>query len=61
MKKLSPEREHELAEALSHYTDPNDPEYDAEFDKKIRQLRPDWFQDQESPPDVRKPLPPHQQ
>ncbi len=42
---LFQEREHELAEALEAYTDPNHPEYDEEFDKKIRALRPDWFDD----------------
>jgi hypothetical protein len=35
--------EHELAVSLDNYTDPNHPEYDAEFDAKIRELRPDWF------------------
>jgi hypothetical protein len=29
----------ELAEALDKYTDKNNPEYDEEFDKKIRALR----------------------
>ena len=38
-------REEELAEALEAYTDPASPQYDAEFDKKIRTLRPDWFAD----------------
>lgn len=37
------DREAELAEALDAYTDPTHPEYDPEFDKKIRRLRPDWF------------------
>ena len=32
-----------LTAALERYTDPNHPEYDAEFDKEIRRLRPDWF------------------
>jgi hypothetical protein len=39
----TPEEEHELAEALDHYTDLTHPEYDPEFDAKIRKLRPDWF------------------
>ena len=43
IKKMTPEEEAELAEALEHYTDPDDPEYDEEFDKQIRALRPDWF------------------
>lgn len=30
-------------ESLIEYTDPDHPEYDAEFDKKLRKLRPDWF------------------
>jgi len=33
----------DLGEALKRYTDPNDPEFDPEFNKKIRRLRPDWF------------------
>jgi hypothetical protein len=33
----------ELAEALDAYTDPSHPDYDAEFDRRIRTLRPDWF------------------
>jgi hypothetical protein len=41
--KLSLDELAELGETLDRYTDPNDPEYDAEFDKKIRALRPDWF------------------
>lgn len=40
------DRETELAEALDAYTDPDHPEYDPEFDKKIRRLRPDWFEGQ---------------
>ena len=40
---MTPEREQELAQALENYTNPNHPEYDAEFDKKIRSIRPDWF------------------
>ena len=32
-----------LGYALDKYTDPSHPEYDPEFDKKIRALRPDWF------------------
>jgi hypothetical protein len=28
---------------LERYTDPNHPEFDPEFNKKIRELRPDWF------------------
>lgn len=35
--------EAELADALERYTNPDDPEYDPEFDAKIRKLRPDWF------------------
>jgi hypothetical protein len=38
--------EGELAEALAHFTDPNHPDYDPEFDKEIRRLRPDWFKDE---------------
>lgn len=36
-----------LGEALDAYTDPTHPEYDPEFDRAIRSLRPDWFDDQE--------------
>jgi hypothetical protein len=32
-----------LGAALDRYTDPSDPEYDPEFDREIRQTRPDWF------------------
>lgn len=39
--------ESELAEALESYTDPSNPEYDPEFDREIRTLRPDWFEDYE--------------
>jgi hypothetical protein len=35
--------ENELAEALDKYTTVGHPEYDPEFDKTIRALRPDWF------------------
>jgi hypothetical protein len=35
-----------LAEALRKYTDRDDPEYDPDFDKTIRRLRPDWFADE---------------
>jgi hypothetical protein len=44
------ERENELAVALDAYTDPRSPEYDREFDKQIRALRPDWFSEQAVPP-----------
>ena len=46
----SAEDEHDLAVALDSYTDPQHPDYDPEFDRKIRALRPDWFdgQDEES-------------
>jgi hypothetical protein len=33
----------ELGDALEAYTNPASPEYDAEFDRKIRTRRPDWF------------------
>lgn len=33
-------------EDLIAYTDPRSPEYDAEFDKKIRALQPAWFDDE---------------
>ncbi len=36
--------ETELAEALESYTNPNSPEYDPEFDRQIRKVRPDWFE-----------------
>lgn len=36
-------REDELAEALEAYTDPNHPEYDADFHAKIRERQPHWF------------------
>ena len=36
-------RDKPLAECLENYTNPDHPEYDAEFDAHIRQLRPDWF------------------
>ena len=39
------DEESELAEALEAYTDPTHPEYDPEFDGRIRSLRPDWFED----------------
>mgnify|MGYP003580000454 CR=1 FL=1 len=42
-------RTQELAEALDNYTDPTHPEYDAEFDKQIRTLRPDWFTEHDGP------------
>jgi len=35
--------EAELANALENYTNPNHPEYDPEFTKQIKALRPDWF------------------
>jgi len=35
----------DLGEALESYTDPNSPDYDPEFDKQIRESRPDWFAD----------------
>lgn len=35
--------EHDLATALDSYTDPTSPEYDPDFDRQIRELRPDWF------------------
>ena len=38
----------ELGDALRRYTDPNDPEYDPKFDKEIRKLRPDWFDDDDN-------------
>ena len=38
------DEESELAEALAAYTDPTHPEYDPEFDREIRTLRPDWFE-----------------
>lgn len=28
------------------YTDPQSPEYDPAFDKKIRAIAPDWFLDE---------------
>ena len=38
-------RKHQLGKALSRYTNKNNKEsYDHEFDKKIQQLRPDWFE-----------------
>ena len=37
--------ENDLAESLANYTNPDHPEYDPEFDKQIRTLRPDWFDD----------------
>ena len=42
---LLSEKEAELAEALDRYTDPLDPEYDPAFTKQLRELRPDWFED----------------
>jgi len=44
MKKMTPEEEDELANALDAYTDPTNPEYDPDFDREIRRLRPDWFE-----------------
>lgn len=43
--KAGTDDESELAEALEAYTDPSNPEYDPEFDREIRKLRPDWFDD----------------
>ena len=34
---------HKLGIVLCHYTNPNSSSYDPEFDKEIRELRPDWF------------------
>ncbi len=34
-----------LAEALHRYTNPLDPEYDAEFTTELRRIRPDWFEE----------------
>jgi hypothetical protein len=36
-------KKHPFAMALGFYTNPKATAYDAEFDRKIRQLRPDWF------------------
>lgn len=35
----------ELGAALDCYTDPNHPEFDPDFNEKIRKIRPDWFGD----------------
>ena len=35
--------QNELADTLANCTDPNHPDYDPVFDKKIKTLRPDWF------------------
>jgi hypothetical protein len=43
-KKMTVQEEHELAVALDNYTNPKHPEYDAKFTKKIKKLRPDWFE-----------------
>ena len=45
MKKMNKDEERELAEALEHYTNPDDPQYDAEFTAELRRIRPDWFND----------------
>ncbi len=36
--------ESELADALEAYTDPAHPEYDPDFEREIRALRPDCFE-----------------
>lgn len=36
--------ENELVKALEAYTTPGHPEYDPVFDRKIRAIRPDWFE-----------------
>lgn len=38
-----PNKKHPLGNVLGFYTNPNSKSYDAEFDKQIRNLRPDWF------------------
>jgi hypothetical protein len=35
--------EHELAEALESYINPDHPEFDLDFSVRIIELRPDWF------------------
>lgn len=35
--------EEQLGEALDAYTDPDNPQYDANFTEKIKVMRPDWF------------------
>lgn len=42
---MTPEEEHELALALERYTTPGNPEYDPDFTRELRRLRPDWFTD----------------
>lgn len=37
---MTKEDEHELAEALERYTNPDAPECDPEFDRKIRERQP---------------------
>jgi hypothetical protein len=40
-----PDADDDLGAALDRYTDPNHPEFDPEFTKDIKELRPDWFAD----------------
>ena len=41
--KPRPNQKHPLVHVLGHYTSPSSKCYNAEFDKQIRKLRPDWF------------------
>lgn len=43
---LNPERERDLAESLAAYTDPSNEEYDPVLTARLREIRPDWFEDE---------------
>ena len=44
MKKMTKEKEHQLAEDLKNYTNPDHPEYDPIFTEKVRKIRPSWVE-----------------
>ena len=41
---LALDHENQLAITLENLTNPNHADYDADFDKEIRAMRPDWFE-----------------
>jgi len=45
-------KSHKLASALVYYTKPKDSSYDPDFDKKIRELMPDWFRNKKTQSDI---------
>ncbi len=42
--RLTPQQEHQLAEALDRFTNPTHAEYDPVFDAEIRKIAPHWFE-----------------